>query len=183
MTEQTEARPPSEEEILAGAPIRIVIGGATQRVAPLTIDKTRIWKGHLAARVGLAWSMFGAAADDWTTLVATVGSLTSQHVDLIVAYDEAHDEDGKATRPGVLGGKAWIESHAGEREVWDGLKAVLDEAFPSAGELLRRVPPALLIPTALQLLGSSTSSPSPAGLSTATPRSSNRRSRRASSTS
>lgn len=183
MTDQTEPGAPSEEEILAGAPIRIVLGGKALRVAPLTIDKTRIWKGHLAARVGMAWSMFGAAADDWTTLVATIGSLTDQHVLLLVAYDEAHDADGKPTRPGALGGRAYIEGSAGEREVWTGLKAVLDEAFPSAGELLRRVPPALLIPTALQLLGSSTSSPSPAGPPTATPRSSNRASRRASSTS
>jgi hypothetical protein len=180
MTEQTEPRPPAEEEILARASIRIVLGGQPHRLVPLTIDKTRTWKAHLASRVGQAWLAFGAAADDWTTLVATVGALTDQHVDMLVAYDEAHDEDGKPTRPGVLGGKAYIESHAGEREVWDGLKAVLDEAFPSAGELLRRVPPALLIPTALQLLGSSTSLRSPAGPSEA-PKTSNRASRRASS--
>jgi hypothetical protein len=181
MTEQTEPRPPAEEEILARASIRIVLGGQPHRLVPLTIDKTRVWKRHLAARVGAAWKGFGLAANDWTTLVATVGALTDQHVAMLVAYDEAHDEDGNPTRPGVLGGLAYIESHAGEREVWDGLKAVLDEAFPSAGELLRRVPPALLIPTALQLLGSSTNSPLPAGPPSEAPRSSNRASRRASS--
>jgi hypothetical protein len=180
MTEQTEPRPPTEEQIVGTAPLRIVLGGQAHRLVPLTIDKTRIWKGHLAIRVGQMWSSFGTAANEWTSLVASIGALTDQHVDMLVAYDEAHDEDGKPTRPGVLGGKAYIESHAGEREVWDGLKAVLDEAFPSAGELLRRVPPALLIPTALQLLGSSTSSRSPAGPSEA-PRTSNRASRRASS--
>jgi hypothetical protein len=183
MTEQTEPRPPSEEDVVARASLRIVLGDQTYRLVPLTVDKTRVWKRHLAARVGLAWSAFGAAADDWTTLVATIGSLTDQHVELLVAYDEAHDDDGTPTRPGVLGGVPFIGSHAGEREVWNGLKAVLDEAFPSAGELLRRVPPAILIPTALQLLGSSTSSPSPAGPPSEAPRSSKRRSRRASSTS
>ena len=168
-----ELTPAEEEAILARSGIRVVLGGHAKFVAPLTIDRNRAWKKTLAEKVGGGWTALAGSAEDWTKLIATVASMTDQHIELLVAYDEA----------GSLGGAEWIAGHATEREVWTGLKAVLDEAFPQIAELLRKVPPAILIPTVLQLLGSSTSSPSPAGPSTETPRSSNRRSRRASSTS
>jgi hypothetical protein len=142
-------------------------------VAPLTIDRNREWKKRLADTVGAGWASLAGSAEDWKKLVATVAAMTDQHIDLLVAYDEA----------GSLGGAEWIAGHATEREVWTGLKAVLDEAFPQIAELLRKVPPAILIPTVLQLLATSTSSPSPDGPPSAAPRSSKRRSPRASSTS
>lgn len=166
-----ELTPAEEEEILTRSGIRIVLGGHAKTVAPLTIDRNREWKKGLAQTVGVAWASLAGSADDWTGLIATVAAMSGQHIELLVAYDEA----------GSLGGADWIAGHATEREVWTGLKAVLDEAFPQIAELLRKVPPAILIPTVLQLLGSSTSSPSPVGPPSAAPKSSKPRSPRASS--
>jgi hypothetical protein len=168
-----ELTPAEEEAILTRAGIRIVLGGHAKTVAPLTIDRNREWKKGLAEMVGEAWASLAGSAEDWTKLIATVAAMTGQHIDLLVAYDEA----------GSLGGAEWIGAHATEREVWTGLKAVLDEAFPQIAELLRKVPPAILIPTVLQLLQSSTSSPSPAGPPSEAPKSSKRRSPRGSSAS
>jgi hypothetical protein len=176
-----ELTPDEEEAILARSGIEIVLGGQPKKVAPLTIARNRVWKRILASRVGLSWASIADSADDWSQLVATIATMTEQHIDLLVAYDQAWDDADQPTQPGVLGGRDWIEGHASEREVWTGLKAVLDEAFPQIAELLRKVPPAVLIPTLLQLLRSSTSSPSPAGLSIEAPRSLKPRSRRASS--
>jgi len=162
-----------EEAILTRSGIRIVLGGHAKYVAPLTIDRNREWKKGLAETIGASWTSLASSAEDWTKLVATVASMTDQHIELLVAYDVA----------GSLGGAEWIVHHATEREVWTGLKAVLDEAFPQIAELLRKVPPAILIPTVLQLLGSSTSSLSPAGPPSEVPRSSKPHSPRASSTS
>jgi len=158
-----ELTPAEEEAILTRSGIRIVLGGHAKSVVPLSIVQNRAWKKRLGGLVGVAWASIAATAEDWKGLIASIAGMTDQHVELLVAYDEAQDEEGKAARPGVLGGREWIEGHATEREVWTGLKAVLDEAFPQIAELLRKVPPAILIPTALQLLGTSTSSPSPAG--------------------
>ncbi len=168
-----ELTPAEEEAILARRGIRIVLGGHAKVVAPLTIDRNRAWKETLAERIGFIWVSIEGTAQDWTKLISSVAAMTDQHIELLVAYDEA----------GALGGREWIEGHATEREVWEGLKAVLDEAFPQLAELLRKVPPAVLIPTALQLLRSSTSSPSPAGQPSEAPKSSKRRSPSASSTS
>jgi hypothetical protein len=168
-----ELTPAEEEAILTRSGIPIVLGGHAKYVAPLTIDRNRAWKKGLAETIGAGLTSLAGSADDWTKLVATVAAMTDQHIDLLVSYDEA----------GSLGGAEWIGSHASEREVWTGLKAVLDEAFPQIAELLRKVPPAILIPTVLQLLGSYTSSPSPAGPPSEAPKSSKPRSPRASSTS
>ena len=168
-----ELTPAEEEAILARGGIRIVLGGHAKFVAPLTIDRNRAWKKTLAEKVGGGWTALAGSAEDWTKLIATVASMTDQHIELLVAYDET----------GSLGGAEWIGSHATEREVWTGLKAVLDEAFPQIAELLRKVPPAILIPTVLQLLGSSTSSPSLPGPPSEAPKSLKPRSPRASSTS
>ena len=168
-----ELTPAEEEAILTRAGIRIVMGGHAKYVAPLTVDHNREWKKCLADAIGTGWTSLASSAEDWTKLVATVAGMSDQHIDLLVSYDEA----------GSLGGAEWIGSHASEREVWTGLKAVLDEAFPQIAELLRKVPPAILIPTVLQLLRSSTSSPSPAGPPSEAPKSLKPRSRRASSTS
>lgn len=165
--------PAAEEAILARSGIRIVLGGHVKHVVPLTIDRNRAWKALLAERVGLAWASLASSAEDWSQLVATLATITEAHVDLLVAYDEA----------GSLGGREWIETHGTEREVWEGLKGVLDEAFPHLAELLRRVPPAVLLPTVLQLLGSSMSSPSPPGPPSEAPKTSKRRSPRGNSTS
>jgi hypothetical protein len=166
-----EPTPAEEETILTRAGIRIVLGGHAKFVAPLTIDRNREWKKGLADTVGVAFGSLASSAADWKKLVSTVAGTTDQQVDLLVAYDEA----------GSLGGREWIGAHATEREVWDGLRAVLDEAFPQIAELLRKVPPAILLPTVLQLLESSTSSPSPAGPPFAAPKNSKLRSPRASS--
>jgi hypothetical protein len=168
-----ELTPAEEETILTRTWIRIVLGGHAKSVAPLTIDRNRVWKTGLAEMVGVAWISIAGSAEDWTKLIATLAAMTDQHIDLLVAYDEA----------GSLGGAEWIASHATEREVWTGLKAVLDEAFPQIAELLRKVPPAILIPTVLQLLRSSTSSPSPAGQPSVAPKSLKPRSRRGNSAS
>lgn len=96
--------PAEEDAILARSGIEIVLGGRPHRVAPLTIEDTRHWKQHLASRVGIAWVAIAAGADDWAKVIATVAAMTDQHVQLLVAWDEAHDADGKATRPGSLGG-------------------------------------------------------------------------------
>ena len=166
-----ELTPAEEEAILTRAGIQIVLGGHAKSVAPLTIDRNREWKKGLADTVGVAFGSLAASAADWKKLVSTVAGMTDQQIDLLVAYDEA----------GSLGGAAWIGAHATEREVWEGLKAVLDEAFPHLAELLRKVSPAILLPTLLQLLESSTSSPSPAGQPSEARRSLKRRSPRASS--
>jgi len=166
-----ELTPVEEEAILSRSGIKIVLGGHAKSVAPLTIDRNREWKKGLAATVGVAWASVAGSADDWSGLIATVAAMSGQHIELLVTYDEA----------GSLGGAEWISGHATEREVWIGLKAVLDEAFPQIAELLRKVPPAILIPTVLQLLGSSTSSPLPAGPPSVVPKSSKPRSPRASS--
>jgi hypothetical protein len=168
-----ELTPAEEEAILTRAGIRIVLGGHVKFVAPLTIDRNREWKKGLAERIGAGWASIAVTADDWTNLITTVAAMSDQHIDLLLAYDEA----------GSLGGAEWINGHATEREVWNGLKAVLDEAFPHLAELLRKVSPAILLPTVLSLLGSSMSSPSPDGPPTEAPRSLKPRSRRASSTS
>jgi hypothetical protein len=168
-----ELTPAEEEAILTRAGVRIVLGGHAKSVAPLTIDRNREWKKGLSEYIGAAFGDLAASAADWTQLVTTLAAMSDQHIDLLVAYDEA----------GSLGGREWIGGHATEREVWDGLKAVLDEAFPHLAELLRKVPPAVLIPTVLQLLASSTSSPSPAGQPSEAPKSLKPRSRRASSSS
>jgi hypothetical protein len=168
-----ELTPAEEEAILARSGIRIVLGGHVKLVVPLTLDQNREWKKGLGEIIGVVFGSLGASASDWTELVATVAAMSDKHVDLLIAYDQA----------GSLGGREWINAHATEREIWDGLKAVLDEAFPHLAELLRKVPPAVLIPTVLQLLRSSTSSPSPAGQPSGAPKSSKPRSRRASSTS
>ena len=168
-----ELTPAEEEAILVRDGIQIVLGGHAKTVAPLTIDRNRGWKKGLAETVGVAASSLVGSAEDWTKLIATVAAMSGQHIDLLVAYDEA----------GSLGGREWITTHATEREVWTGLKAVLDEAFPQIAELLRKVPPAVLIPTVLQLLGSSMSSPSPAGPPSGAPKSLKRRSPRGSSAS
>jgi hypothetical protein len=166
-----ELTPAEEEAILARSGIRIVLGGHPKSVAPLTIDRNREWKKLLAERVGQSLDSLVASAAEWLTLIATVADATDLQIDLLVAYDDA----------GSLGGREWIGSHATEREIWDGLKAVLDEAFPQLGELLRKVPLAVLLPTVMQLLETSTSSPSPGGPPSAAPRSSKPRSPRASS--
>jgi hypothetical protein len=178
-----ELTPAEEDAVLARSGIEIVVGGHPFKVAPLAIDRNRDFKRFLGARVGVVIGSISSSSEDWSKLVATVASMTEDHIALLVAYDEGYDADGTPTRPGKLGGVAYIESHASEREAWNGLKAVLDEAFPQLGELLRKVPPAVLIPTLLQLLESSTSSPSPAGPPSEAPRSSKPRSPRASSTS
>ncbi len=169
----SELTPAEEETILTRDGIRIVLGGRAKTVAPLTIDRNREWKKGLAETVGVAAASLAGNAADWTKLIATVAAMSGQHIDLLVAYDEA----------GSLGGREWITAHATEREVWTGLKAVLDEAFPQIAELLRKVPPAVLIPTMLQLLGSSMRSPSPVGPPSGAPKSSKRRSPPASSAS
>ena len=166
-----ELTPAEEEAILTRSGIRIVLGGHAKFVAPLTIDRNREWKKTLAQTVGAAWASVAGSAEDWTELISTVAAMSGQHIELLVAYDEA----------GSLGGAEWVSGHATEREVWTGLKAVLDEAFPQIAELLRKVPPAILIPTVLQLLGSSTSSPSPAGPPSVAPKNSKPRSPRGSS--
>lgn len=164
---------PAEEEAILIRRIKIVLGGRVKNVAPLAIDRNRLWLDGLAEMVGVVWTTVAGSADDWQKLIATSGIMTDQQVDLLIAYDEA----------GSLGGREWITSHASPREVWDGLKAVLDEAFPPLAELLRKVPPAILIPTLLQVLRSSTNSPSPAGPPSGAPKSSKPRSRRANSVS
>lgn len=175
------AKTPAEEAaIIARAGIAVVLGGQLEMVAPLSIARNRDWKRRLAERIGVAWLSIGDTADNWSELVASVAAMTEAHIDLLIAYDQAYDADGNPTQAGVLGDRAWIEEHASEREVWTGLKAVLDEAFPQIAELLRKVPPAVLLPSLLQLLGSSTSSPSPAG-PTDPPKSSTKRSRTPSS--
>lgn len=166
-----ELTPAEEEAILTRAGILIVLGGHAKSVAPLTIDRNREWKKALADLIGVAFGSLAASASDWTQLVTTLAGMTDQQIDLLIAYDEA----------GSLGGREWIERHATEREVWDGLKAVLDEAFPHLAELLQKVPPAILLPTMLQLLESSMSSPSPAGPRSEAPKSLKPRSPRPSS--
>ena len=168
-----ELTPAEEEAILTRAGVRIVLGGHAKSVAPLTIDRNREWKKGLSEYIGVAFGDLAASAADWTQLVTTLAAMSDQHIALLVAYDET----------GSLGGREWIGGHATEREVWDGLKAVLDEAFPHLAELLRKVPPAVLLPTVLQLLANSTNSPSPAGRPTAALRNLKPRSRRASSSS
>lgn len=168
-----ELTPAEEEAILTRSGIRIVLGGRAKSVAPLTIDRNREWKKVLAETVGVAVDAVSTSVAEWTKFIASLAGMTGHQIELLVAYDEA----------GSLGGREWIESHATEREVWDGLKAVLDEAFPQLAELLRKVPPAVLIPTVLQLLEQSMSSPSPAGPPSAAPKSLRRRSPSANSSS
>lgn len=168
-----ELTPAEEEAILTRSGIRIVLGGHKKTVVPLTIDRNREWKKGLAEYIGVAFGSLAASAADWTKLVTSLAAMSDQHIDLLVAYDEV----------GSLGGRDWINAHATEREAWDGLKAVLDEAFPHLAELLRKVPPAVLLPTMLQLLANSTRSPSPVGPPSEAPKSLKPRSPRASSTS
>ncbi len=166
-----ELTPAEEEAILTRAGIRIVLGGHESMWPPHHRSQPRVEEGAWPRRSASARCLVAGSAEDWTELIATVAAMSSQHIELLVAYDE----------DGSLGGAEWIAAHATEREVWTGLKAVLDEAFPQIAELLRRCRRPSCIPTVLQLLESSTSSPSPAGPPSAAPKSSKPRSPRASS--
>lgn len=150
----------SSDEILARRGIAVSLGGAEHRVGRLVIEQNRTWKERLQREAAGRWGAMGASAT-WSDVIGTFAGLTDLQIDLIVAYDEAHDESGRATRPGVLGGREFIEANADEEEVYEAFKLIAAAAFPFLRDAARF--PTLVIQLLAQIQQSSTSAPLPTG--------------------
>lgn len=145
-------RAPRPDEERAGGFISLAIGADVRQVPVLTIAANRTWKATFEAAVR---KVLGRV-EDVDTLDAVVGVLndsTDLMIDLLVAYDAG----------GQLGGRAWIEGHATDDDVYQAMKRVTAAAYPFGIDLARMIPDlrAILATAVMRASAARTSSPPP----------------------
>ncbi len=105
-----------ETEILSGT-ISVVMGGQRRALPVLKINKAGPWR----AAVIKAFGVFEKA--DKLTPTAAMNLPAEKILDLVVVYDHGN----------LIGGKAWIEENATDKEVYDAFIAMWNETFPYKG--------------------------------------------------
>lgn len=105
-----------ETEILSGS-ISVVMGGQRRALPVLKINKAGPW------RAAVLKVLSGFEKADKMSAAAAMNLPAEKLLDLVVAYD----------LNSVLGGKAWIEENATDKEVYDAFIAMWNETFPYKG--------------------------------------------------
>lgn len=147
MTAPTPLRP---AEDVVGAVVPITLGGKSYRLAELPRRANRDWQALMSSEVKATIADAGPLDTIEQVMDAIVDSAELM-MDLLIAYDvagaKAWSEVHGIERKPVLPERDWIDTHATDRECYEGMKAVMQVAFPSGADLLRLIPelrPALL---------------------------------------
>jgi hypothetical protein len=140
----------TEDEILAGAPFTVVLGGISKSLVPLTIAAGRVWQRHLVDTLNAKSGVLDGSTG-WGEVARLFVGLTDEELDVLLAYDET----------AALGGREWIEAHATATEVHEAFKEVCYLEFPLLREA--RSFPQLIAMLLGSLSGRSTSSASTNG--------------------
>lgn len=160
----------TESEVASGL-IPCRIGGVTRHMPTLKRKASQPWKESLArALTGtLAGAKVpgpdeGASGGDTLAGIGHLALLANDTIaELVVDYDVTN----------ALGGKAWLDEHADDRELYLILRQCLEVHFPFAKDVMGAMgmlAPVLGMSGAVQSQpASSTSGPSPIGASTPTP--------------
>lgn len=135
MMAPTPLRPPDE---VAGGFLRVTLGGQPFELIVLPMSSNRKWIEELRATVNTVLSSTDSleGVDDFIDLLATN---SEAEMDLLIAYDKLGGN--------VLPEREWIDTHATDREVYEGVKRAAAAAFPKGPDLLRIAPqivPALM---------------------------------------
>jgi hypothetical protein len=138
-------RPLRPDEQVAGGFLYVTLGGTDYELSVLSMATNRKWIATLRETVkrviGTTESLDGI--EDFIDLLATN---SEAEMDLLIAYDALGAEE-KATKP-ALPDREWIDTHATDREVYEGVKRAAAAAFPKGPDLLRIVPD--LLPMLMQ---------------------------------
>lgn len=128
------------DEQVAGGFLYVTLGGQEYELRVLSMAQNRKWIAELRTTVarilGETPSLDGI--EDFIDLLATN---SEAEMDLLIAYDNLGAEP-------VLPEREWIDSHATDREVYEGVKRAAAAAFPKGPDLLRIVPD--LLPMLMQ---------------------------------
>ena len=124
-------RPLRPDEQVAGGFLYVTLGGKDYELSVLPMAANRKWIAELRETVtriiGETPSLDGI--EDFIDLLATN---SEAEMDLLIAYD--------ALGSSVLPDREWIDTHATDREVYEGVKRAAAAAFPKGPDLLRIVP-------------------------------------------
>lgn len=132
-----QPRPLRPDEQVAGGFLFVTLGGQHYELSVLSMATNRKWIATLRDTVtrviGETESLDGI--EDFIDLLATN---SEAEMDLLIAYDalgaaeKGHDA--------VLPDREWIDTHATDGEVYEGVKRAAAAAFPKGPDLLRIVP-------------------------------------------
>lgn len=132
--EPTPLRP---DEQVAGGYLHVTLGGQDFVLPVLPIRANREWIAKLREQMVAVLKV----TPDLDTIDDFVGLLAGNSeamMDLLLAYDAIGAEFSK--RSAVLPERDWIDTHATDRECYEGMKRVTAAAYPFGPDLLRMIP-------------------------------------------
>lgn len=125
----------SAEEILAGH-IYAELAGKRYTLRVLSIAANRRWADGFGGRLQWLMSALETAGDDLAGVMSAFATVTDLMLGALYAYDQAYDEQGLPTRPGVLPPRDELEETATDAEVLRATLGVWSAANPFAGVAL-----------------------------------------------
>lgn len=114
-----------------GGFLYVTLGSEPYELAVLSMRENRRWTAHLADTVRTVLGKVEPmeTADQVADVLASQSEVM---MDLLIAYDAAGSK--------VLPDREWIDTHATDRECYEGMKRVTAAAYPFGPDLLRIVP-------------------------------------------
>jgi hypothetical protein len=109
--------------------IHLTLGGEDKPLRVLTVEENRGWTSAFATAVRDKLAESGTP-ETMDRLADLLGESIEAMLDLVLAYDLDH----------VLPDRDWIDTHATDREVYDGIKKVVTAAYPFGPDLRKIVP-------------------------------------------
>lgn len=111
------AKKPTEAEIVAAAPIEVMVDGQTRRLPILKFGKTIEWKKALAKAMESESGEIDPAKPSQAVHNAVLSA--ERTLDLVLSYDLTK----------VLGGRDWLLENATEEDVDSVFQAILNRVF------------------------------------------------------
>jgi hypothetical protein len=113
----------TEEQKLAAAPLRLVLGGQTIEVRPLPIARSRRWREHVAGMLSRIEQLF-REGNDAAAIVRWLLQESPEGVFEAVAY-YLELAEAPVTRE-------WLEEHATDAECYEALLEMYRVSYPFA---------------------------------------------------